>query len=116
VNANASSLAAGSYSDTVGFTNLSGGSGNTAYPVSLLVSGVHPPAQFTSVRLLPNDTIALTLQGVTGGVYSIVASTNLLNPLTNWAEVWRLTNTGGQTVFTNPPPPSLPQFYRAKQL
>jgi hypothetical protein len=40
----------------------------------------------------------------------------LLDSLTNWAEVQHLTNTGGRTVFTNPPPPSSPQYYRAKEL
>jgi len=116
VNANANSLAPGSYSDTVGFTNLNDGLGNTAYPVSLLVSA-HPLVQFSGVSLLPNGAIAMTLQGVTGRVYAIVASTNLLNPLINWAEVLRLTNTAGQTTFTNPPPSSpSSQFYRAKEL
>jgi hypothetical protein len=115
VNANANSLTPGSYRDTVGFTNLNNGLGNTAYPVSLLVSA-HPLVQFSGVRLLTNGAVAMTLQGVTGRVYSIVASTNLLNPLTNWVEVLRLTNTTGQTVFTNPPPSSSPRYYRAKEL
>jgi hypothetical protein len=115
VNANANNLVAGSYSDTIGFTNLSNNLGNTAYLMSMLVT-VHPPVQFRGIRLLTNSTVAMTLQGVTGRVYSIVASTNLLNLLTNWAEVLRLTNTGGQTVFTNPPPSSSPQYYRAKEL
>jgi hypothetical protein len=99
----------------VSFTNRSTGRGSTNRLVSLSVA-VHPPVQFTGVRLLTNSAIALTLQGVTGRVYSIVASTNLLKPLTNWAEVLRLTNTAGQTVFTNPPPASSPQYYRAKEL
>ena len=116
MNANANSLAPGSYTNTIGFTNLDTGLGNTAYPVSLVVGGIHPPVQFTGVSLLTNGAIAMTLQGVTGGVYSIVASTNLLNPLTNWAEVLRLTNTAGQTVFTNPPPTNASLYYRAEEL
>ena len=115
VNANANSLTAGSYSDTVGFTNLSNGLGNTTRSVSLLVSA-HPPVQLSGVRRLTNGAVAMTLQGVTGRVYSIVTSTNLLTRLTNWAELLRLTNTAGQTVFTNPPPSSSPQYYRAKEL
>jgi len=115
VNTNANSLASGSYSDTVGFTNLNNNLGNKAYPMSLLVTA-HPPVQFSGVSLLTNGAIAMTIQGVTGRVYAIVASTNLLNPLANWAEVQRLTNTGGQTVFTNPAPPSTPAYYRAKEL
>ena len=58
----------------------------------------------------------MTLQGYTGSVYSIVTSTNLLKPLSNWTEVWRLTNTTGQAIFTNPLLPSSPQYYRAKEL
>ncbi len=116
VNANANTLAPGSYTTTVGFTNLDTGLGNTAYPVSLVVGGIHPPVQFTGVSLLTNGAIAMTLQGVTGGVYSIVASTNLLNPLTNWEEVLRLTNTAGQTVFTNQPPTNASLYYRAEEL
>ena len=114
VNANANNLAAGSYKDSVGFTNLNNNLGNTAYLVSLLVSV--PQVQFAGVRLLTNGAVAMTLQGVRDRVYSIVVSTNLLNPLSNWAEVLRLTNTGGQTVFTNPPPSSSPRYYRAKEL
>jgi len=115
ISAGANGLAASNYTDTVGFTNLSGGLGDTAYPVNLLVN-VHPPVQLSGIRWLSSGTVAMTLQGVTGGVYSIVASTNLLTRLTNWAEVLRLTNTGGRTVFTNPPPPVSPQYYRAKEL
>ena len=115
LNANANSLAAGTYSDTVSFTNLTTGLGSTNLPVTLTVAG-QSLAQFTALRLLTNGAVAMTLQGVTGGVYSIIASTNLLTPLTNWTEVRRLTNSGGQTVFTNPPPTVSPQYYRAKQL
>ncbi|MEI8079185.1 MAG: hypothetical protein WCH61_06115, partial [bacterium] len=115
INARANSLTAGVYTNMVTFTNLSSGLGNTTRSVSLSVA-VHPPIQFTGVRLLTNSAIALTLQGIPGRVYSIVASTNLLNPLINWAEVLRLTNMGGQTVFTNQPPPSSPRYYRAKEL
>ena len=115
LNVNASSLAAGTYSDTVSFTNLTTGLGSTNFPVTLNVV-VHPTVQLSGVRLRTNGAVAMTLQGVTGGVYSIVASTNLLNPLGNWTEVLRLTNTGGQTVFTNPPPSSTRIYYRAKEL
>jgi hypothetical protein len=115
IGTSANTLAPGNYTDTVGFTNLDTGRGNTAYAASLLVT-VHPPVQFTGVRLLTNGAIAMTLQGVTGRVYSIVASTNLLNPLTNWVEVLRLTNAAGQTVFTNQSPTNASRYYRAKEL
>jgi hypothetical protein len=115
-NTNASSLAPGNYTGTIGFTNLSSGAGNTARTVNLTVS-VHPPVLLTNAQLFANGLFALTLQGVTGGVYSIVTSTNLLMPLSNWAESLRLTNTAGVTVFTNAPLPNASQrYYRAREL
>jgi sugar lactone lactonase YvrE len=114
-NANASNLGPGNYSGTLGFTNLSNGLGNTTRSVSLTVS-VHPPVVLANPKLLTNGGLAMTLEGVTNRVYSIVVSTNLLAPLTNWAEFLRLTNTAGQTRFTNPPSFASPQFYRAREL
>ena len=116
INSSANSLAAGNYSDMVGFTNLSGGLGNTSRTVGLAVSD-HPSVRITAPRLLNNGQFILTLQGVTGGVYSIVTSTNLLTPLSNWTEALKVTNTAGQTVFTNPLPLPAPQhYYRAREL
>ena len=80
------------------------------------ISTTHPPALLGSAGLLSNGRLTMTLQGYTGSVYSIVTSTNLLTPLSNWTEAFRLTNTTGQAVFTNPPPSSSPQYYRAKEL
>ncbi|HOX58468.1 MAG TPA: choice-of-anchor Q domain-containing protein [Candidatus Paceibacterota bacterium] len=74
------------------------------------------PVRLSDPRVLPDGALAMTLEGVLGCVYSITGSTNLLEPLTNWAEVLRLTNSTGQTAFTNPPPPATPFYYRAKQL
>jgi hypothetical protein len=66
---------------------------------------------------MADGSIAMTLQGAPNRVYSILSSTNLANPLASWPEVRRLTNTGGQTVFTNPVPSAASQrFYRAKEL
>jgi hypothetical protein len=115
INGNASTLAGGSYTGTIGFLNQSNGLGNTTRRVSL-TAAAHPPVALNGARVLPNGSLTMTLQGVTNRLYSILGTTNLLQPLTNWAEVLRLTNTGGQTVFTNPPPLSSPQYYRAKEL
>jgi hypothetical protein len=114
LNASASVLPPGNYSDTLLFTNLANGLGNAAFPVGLVV--LHPAVELSSPQLLGGSNLKMTLLGVTGRVYSIVASTNLLNPLTNWGEVRRLTNTGGQTPFTNSLPLSSPTYYRAKEL
>jgi hypothetical protein len=88
------------------------------YRAKELSTGVEqPPLRLSKVRLLDGGRIAMTLQGVTNRVYSIVVSTNLLAPMQNWAEVLRLTNTAGQTVFTNPVPTNAPRgYYRAKEL
>ena len=115
INPSANTLAGGNYTSTIGFLNQSNGLGNTTRQVSLQVTA-HPSVQFTGVRLLPEGAVAMTLQGVTGRVYSIVAATNVLDGLTNWAEVLRLTNTAGQTGFTNQPPTNAPRYYRAKEL
>jgi hypothetical protein len=73
------------------------------------------PVQFSGVRLLPNGAIALTLSGVTGQVYTILIGTNLLLPVTNWATLFQVTNSSGQTTFTDQPPVSARQrFYRAR--
>jgi PKD repeat protein len=50
LNANANSLAVGSYSATIGFTNTTNGAGNTTRPVTLSVSqlGVSPAANFST--------------------------------------------------------------------
>jgi hypothetical protein len=67
-------------------------------------------------QVLVDGYLAMTLQGVTNRVYSIVVSTNLLNQMSAWSEVLRLTNTAAETRFTNMPPSSTPLYYRAKEL
>ncbi len=74
------------------------------------------PVLLTGLHVLPNGALAMTIAGKAGGVYAVVASTNLLTPLANWPEVLRLTNTTGQTTFTSPPPAVTPQYYRAREL
>jgi hypothetical protein len=115
LNSLANSLAPGSYSGTFYFTNLTTGLGSTNFPASLSVA-IHPSVVLINPLILTNGNIAMTLEGVTNGVYSILGATNLLQPLTNWTELRRLTNTAGRTSFTNPPPVALPQFYRAREL
>ncbi|HSA11776.1 MAG TPA: hypothetical protein P5205_15555 [Candidatus Paceibacterota bacterium] len=74
------------------------------------------PVRLSGVRVLPDGALAMTLEGTPGGIYAVLASGNLLTPLANWPEVLRLTNTTGQTTFTNPPPAVTPQYYRAREL
>jgi hypothetical protein len=117
LNADANSLAPGNYSGTVIFTNSTTGLGSTNFPVSLSVA-LHPPVVLANAHALTNGNLSMTLQGVTNRVYSILGTTNLLRPITNWPEVLRLTNSSGQTTFTitNPAPVVTPQYYRAKEL
>ena len=74
--------------------------------------------KLSGARLADNGTIVIVLEGATNSVYSIVASTNLAAPLTNWAEVLRITNTTGRTGFTitNPPSAATQRYYRARRL
>jgi hypothetical protein len=76
-----------------------------------------PTGRLTMSQLPDSASIALTLDGTTNAVYSILASTNLLAPGPNWVELLRLTNTAGRTTFTNPISPEIPQrFFRAIEL
>ncbi len=55
INSNAVSLAAGTYSDTVAFTNTTNGNGNTSRPVELTVNAVEPPPP-------PPDEVSITVE------------------------------------------------------
>ena len=78
INSNANSLAAGSYSDTVSFTNTTDGKGTTARPVSLTVI---PPG---ALSVTPGD--GLTSSGNQGG------------PFTPSSKAYTLQNTGGSSI------------------
>ena len=64
INANANSLPAGPYADTVTFTNLTNGVGNTTRDVSLSISGVSP----SSMVVTPIDNFVSS--GPVGGPFS----------------------------------------------
>jgi len=76
-----------------------------------LAVAVHPPVRLSNPQVLTNGSLCLAIQGMANGVYAIMVSTNLLTPLSNWTEILRLTNTTGQTTFTNQPPSSTRQYY-----
>jgi M6 family metalloprotease-like protein len=79
INSNANSLAPGSYSDTVSFTNTTNGSGNTTRPVSLTVSTAP-----TGLTVTPAD--GLLSSGNSGG------------PFSPSSKVYTLQNTGGSSI------------------
>ncbi len=70
VNNNANSLAPGSYSDTVSFTNTTNGNGNTTRSVSLTVNTLLPSV---SITLLP-DTTTVSRGGTLG--YTVTCNNN----------------------------------------
>ena len=115
LNANANVLAAGSYTNLLGFNNLANGLGNTNSTATLAVA-VHPPVVLLNPRVLTDGRLAMTLQGLSNRSYSILGATNLLTPPQLWTEVLRLTNNAGRSLFTNPAPTSPQGFYRAKEL
>ena len=80
INANANSLAAGNYSDTIGFTNTINGAGNTTRAVSLTVSSLNP------AQLSVSPTTGLTSSGSVGGPF---------NPAN---QVYAVSNTGSLTM------------------
>jgi hypothetical protein len=80
INANANSLAAGNYSDTVGFTNTTNGAGNTTRPVSLTVSALNP------AQLSVSPSSGLTSSGPVGGPFSPAS------------QLYTLSNTGSATM------------------
>jgi len=68
INSGANSLAAGSHSDNVTFTNTSNGSGNTTRPVSLTVNATEAPTISTvSLPAGAVDTAYSQTLAATGG-------------------------------------------------
>jgi hypothetical protein len=79
VNANANSLAVNTYSDTVGFTNTSNGTGNTTRAVSLTVNP-------TPAQLAAGPSSGFSSSGYVGG------------PFSPSSQSYGLTNVGGTTM------------------
>lgn len=64
INANANSLAAGSYSDTIGFTNTNNGAGNSTRAVSLTVTNINT----ADPNITSQPTSATFVEGTTGAL------------------------------------------------
>ena len=85
-NENANALAAGSYSDTVSFTNLNNGNGNTTRAVSLTVTNLVP-------MLAVSPESGLTSGGAVGGPFSPASQTYGLTNTGTGALNWTAGNT-----------------------
>jgi PKD repeat protein len=81
----ANSLAAGSYSDTVSFVNLTDGSGTTTQPVSLTVN--NPSAQLS---VTPSSGFASA--GPPGGPFSPISQTYTVSNVGGLSMNWTATN------------------------
>ncbi|HWX22977.1 MAG TPA: hypothetical protein VN578_24005 [Candidatus Binatia bacterium] len=79
--------------------------------VTLVVSG--PPAPFIRTVALSGTNLVLSgTNGPAGGSYSLLASTNLVLPLTNWTPVGTgAFDAGGNFALTNGLGPGLPQLF-----
>jgi len=63
-----------------------------------------------------NSHCSFTLQSEPGLVFEILASADLVLPLSNWTSLGTLTNVTGATPFSDPTPGLSRRFYRARQL
>jgi PKD repeat protein len=86
INANANSLSAGSYSDTVSFTNATNGDGNTTRSVGLTVSP--PVADFTGSPTTGPAPLTVTFNDASTG-----------DTITNW--FWDFGDGGTTNITTN---------------
>lgn len=67
INAGANGLAAGSHADTILFTNVTSGTGSTARPVDLAISGTGPTVTFSSPPPSTTSTSPLVVSGTASG-------------------------------------------------
>jgi uncharacterized repeat protein (TIGR02543 family) len=90
INTNAATLAVGTYSDTVSFTNTTNGSGNTSRAVSLAVTSAQPS------NIAPLATVTASTQNTTTGQTAVKAVDGVISGYpTNTTAEWATT---GQRV------------------
>ena len=112
LNTNASRLTPGDYTNTLRFTNLTTGFGNTNLILTLTVVPPIPILLF-GPETIGGGGLRLTLSGTIGKAYAIEASSNLLS----WMDQQFLTNTTGTNAFTNTAVIGEgKKFFRARQL
>jgi spore coat protein U-like protein len=94
INAEANALAAGTYNDTVSFTNTTNGRGNTTRPVSLMVSA--PPG---TLSVAPGDGLASS--GLAGGPFSPSSLAYTLQNTGGTSIAWTATKTRTWTTLSS---------------
>lgn len=84
--------------------------------VFVVQDGQPPVPVFTDIATLTNGVFQLSFtNGTRGGVYSVLFSTNLLVPLTNWPVIGTATNNGaGVWQFTDFGASNNTRFYRIR--
>jgi len=86
-----------------------------AYGSITNITAVYSRIALSAPQRFPG-ALRITLSGGTGRVYTILASTNLLTPLSNWHQLLSLTNLTGQTNFTDQATNVQRYYYRAKEM
>lgn len=115
VSTNIYGLGASTFPGTVAFANLDNTVGNTNFPINLTLQ-THPDVLLKDVCTSNNGNMQVTLDGIQGVAYTILSSSNLMAPVSNWIPVMTITNTTGANTFAIPAPAFPPQYYRVKEL
>jgi hypothetical protein len=71
----------------------------------------NPPPKFTAITNLGAGAVSLSLSGATGKIFTVYASTNLVD----WNSVGSASNAGGTARFTDSAATNTPKFYRSSQ-
>ncbi len=93
INTGANALAAGTYNDTISFTNTTNGSGTTTRPVSLTIN--QPPG---SLSVTPGD--GLISAGLVGGPFSPSSQAYILQNTGGTAIAWTAAKTQAWTTLS----------------
>jgi hypothetical protein len=114
LNTNAAKLPLGAYLDTLSFSNLTAGTGNTLVNASVSISALN-----LKLAAATNGAFYLTLKGMPNSIYSVLAATNLTVSPVTWTEILRVTNgLNGTNTFLLPVTNTAGRqgYYRVKQI
>jgi sugar lactone lactonase YvrE len=88
----------------------------TNHLTALVFQGVPAPPVLVQLTFLGNGAFQFGITNNQGASFTVLTTTNLMSPLTNWTVLGTLTNTGsGQYEFTDPSATNAaPHFYRVR--